>query len=138
MLSARSRQGNVKTIPTFSEAEVDFTHVIVEPLEALTFRDTDLQKCRFEGTDLRKVEITGAFWPKIGSCFGVYDEIVPLDGDEIRPWGHIERVYRELKQYFEDRRDHERTGDFHYGEKEMRRRNPETPWGDGFSCGYTG
>src|SRR5262249_1013595 len=31
------------------------------------------------------------------------------------------------KQNYEDRRDYERAGDFHYGEKEMRRKNPETP-----------
>ena len=30
---------------------------------------------------------------------------------------------------YEDRRDYERAGDFHYGEKEMRRRNKETAWG---------
>jgi hypothetical protein len=46
-----------------------------------------------------------------------------------RPWPQLERLYRELKQNYEDRRDYERAGDFHYGEKEMRRQNPDTAWG---------
>ena len=44
-------------------------------------------------------------------------------------WARIERIYRELKQNYEDRRDYGRAGDFHYGEKEMQRRNPETSRG---------
>ena len=51
----------------------------------------------------------------------------PPREEAVRPWPHIERLYRELKQNYEDRRDYERAGDFHYGEKEMRRRNQETP-----------
>jgi hypothetical protein len=47
----------------------------------------------------------------------------------MRPWSQLERPYRELKQNYEDRRDYERAGDFHYGEKEMRRQNPDTAWG---------
>jgi uncharacterized protein YjbI with pentapeptide repeats len=38
----------------------------------------------------------------------------------------VERLYRQLKQNYEDRRDYERASDFHYGEKEMRRCNPQT------------
>ncbi len=40
---------------------------------------------------------------------------------------HIEQLYRQLKQNYEDRRDYERARDFHFGEKEMRRKNPKTP-----------
>lgn len=114
----------------FSEAEVDFRAVIINPLDALTIRDVDLTKCRFQGTDLRKAEITNASWPKIsGTRFGVYDEIAPLEEGQTRAWSHIEKVYRELKQNYEDRRDYERAGDFHHGEKEMRRKNPATGYG---------
>jgi len=113
-------------VPIFSGLEVDFRQVVIAPLDALIFRDADLQKCRFEDTDLRKVEMTGVLWPRIGDRFGVYDEIAPLEGGVVRPWAHIERLYRELKQNYEDRRDYERAGDFHCGEKEMRRRNPAT------------
>jgi hypothetical protein len=67
-------------------------------------------------------------WPKRGKRFQVYDEILPLATNESGRWDHIERLYRELKQNHEDRRDYERAGDFHYGEKEMRRKNPDTPF----------
>jgi len=90
-------------------------------------RDADLQQCLFLDTDLRKAEITGAKWPKIGRRFDIYDEIVPLEKGQARPWSRLERLSRELKQNYEDRRDYERAGDFHYGEKEMRRKNPDTP-----------
>jgi hypothetical protein len=61
----------------------------------------------------------------------VYDEIAPADliAGRTQPWAQIERLYRELKQNHEDRRDYERAGDFHYGEKEMRRQNPDTARG---------
>lgn len=123
--------------PIFSEAkEVFFTNVTTEPLDALIFRDADLSRCRFERTDLREVEITGARWPEmdrpfplVPKRFGVYDEKAPPGTGQTRAWSHIERVYRELKQNFEDRRDYERARDFHYGEKEMRRKNPTIGWG---------
>ncbi len=114
-------------VPIFSGLAVDFRQVVIAPLDGLIFRDADMQKCRFEDTDLRKVEMTGVLWPQIGGRFGVYDEIAPLETGVVRPWDRIERLYRELKQNYEDRRDYERAGDFHYGEKEMRRRNPRTP-----------
>lgn len=128
----------------FSGVEVYFRDVTVEPLDALTFRDADLTKCRFQGTDLRKAEITNASWPEMDRTFpliprrfGIYDEVVllqklqkrNLQKDQTPTWSHIERVYRELKQNYEDRRDYERARDFHYGEKEMRRKNPATGYG---------
>jgi len=132
-----------KPIPIFSgiKNEVNFRGVNVDPPQALIFRDADLSKCLFEQTDLRKAEFTGVkwpkpekgfriyklSWPKPDKRFRVYDEICPLKTGETRRWDHIERLYRELKQNHEDRRDYERAGDFHYGEKKMRRKNPDTP-----------
>ncbi len=128
-----SRKRDDKIIQIFCltepEADIDFTDVIIEPPDAIIFRDADLTKCRFLGTDLRKAEITNAIWPQIGSRAGVYDEIATLAEGETRQWSHIERVYRELKQNYEDRRDYERARDFHYGEKEMRRKNPKASRG---------
>lgn len=176
-----------KTI--FLDTEVDFSDVVLEPLDALKIRNADLRKCSFLGTDLRKAEFTGVMWPKIeedviydvwapleksfqrlkekfkptwsmidshipraalthfervycklrqkhkpawpeiGRREGVYDEIVRLEEGESREWSHIEQVYRQLKQNCEDRKDYERAGDFHYGEKEMRRKNQNTTKG---------
>jgi hypothetical protein len=107
----------------FSGVEVNFTDVIITPLDTLIFRDADLTKCQFLGTDLRKAEITAATWPEVGNRrLGVYDEIASLEKDGKREWHHIERLYRELKQNYEDRRNYERVRDFHYGEKEARRK----------------
>ncbi len=110
----------------FSGVEVDFRYVIIEPLDAITFRDADLKKCRLVGTDLRKAELVGVTWPKKGGRFRVYDEDATLRAGEPRAWHHIEQLCRQLKQNHEDRKDYERAGDFHYGEKEMRRKNPQT------------
>ncbi|MEW6532176.1 MAG: pentapeptide repeat-containing protein [Thermodesulfobacteriota bacterium] len=131
----------------FADSTVDFRRVILNPLDAVTFKDADLRKSRFLGTDLRKAEITGAKWPEIewspeGRCrkikwllgwvtgktgrrIGVYDEIAPLEEDQSRQWAHIELLYRQLKQNYEDRRDYERGGAFHFGEKEMRLSNKQ-------------
>lgn len=41
-------------------------------------------------------------------------------------WREVERLYRQLKRNYEERGDFPRGGDFHIGEKEARRRSPET------------
>jgi uncharacterized protein YjbI with pentapeptide repeats len=119
----------------FSGTQVDFNWVIIEPDCKLIFRDADLRKCQFLGTDLRNIEFTNVIWPQVvssGCCInigedriGIYDEVLFLEGQPV-PLIHIEKAYRELKQNYEDRRDYDRAGDFHYGEKEMRRINVET------------
>jgi uncharacterized protein YjbI with pentapeptide repeats len=116
-------------IRIFSAAteEVDFRDLVIEPPECLSFRHADFQTCRFLNTDLRKVELTGVLWPKKGARRVVYDEISPVLG-EACPWDELERLYRELKQNYDDHRNYAQAGDFHYGEKEMQRRNPATPW----------
>ena len=140
-----SREANGHPIPIFSGAVANFRQVAIAPLDALAFRDADLQKCLFEGTDLRKVEFAGVKWtqiinkrwpkiirkrwPTIVSRNGVYDEIRAEEKGETDKYPLIEQLYRQLKQNYEDRKDYERAGQFHYSEKEMRRRNPETSWG---------
>jgi hypothetical protein len=106
---------------------------MIDQPDTLSFREVDLSRCHFLDADLRKVQIVGVIWPRIptwfGTRFGIYDESVPLEADQNRPWSRIEHLYRQLKQNYEDQRDYERAGDFHYGEKEMRRKNPELSWG---------
>jgi hypothetical protein len=123
----------------FSETEVDFSMITLEPPDVLIFQDADLRKITFRGTDLRKAEMTNVDWPEIvwpkkmpkgfgwlrSKRFGVYDED-SLQKGRTHSFPHIERLYRELKQNYEDRRDYDRAGDFHYGEKEMRRKSPKT------------
>jgi uncharacterized protein YjbI with pentapeptide repeats len=120
----------------FAGAEVDFRQVIINSPDVVTFLGADLTKCQFQDTDLRKVQLVAVKWPQKGRRAVVYDEIASAESEDeseeegsARPWAQIERLYRELKQNYKDRRDYERAGDFHYGEKEMRRQNPDSPRG---------
>lgn len=117
------------------------------PEASVRFRYPDLRKCRFLNTDLRNIDFLGVEWcdevagrsTLYGEWFsrvGLYDEVAPVTEQEEsadqRPWPEIERLYRQLKLNYENRGDFPRAGDFHIGEKEARRRNPETKWGPWF------
>ena len=100
--------------------------------DSLRLIGTDLRRCKFLGAEVRKFYFIGVNWPRIGRFggrHGVFDEIAPNDTGDQRRWALIEDLYRQLKQNYEDRRDYERAGGFHIGEKEMRLRNPRTPLG---------
>jgi uncharacterized protein YjbI with pentapeptide repeats len=118
--------------PVFIGADVDFRNVTISE-GSIIFDRVDLQKCRLCGTDLKNAELTAVTWTSIDTCcgrrVGIYDEVARAEIGEDRPWEQIEQVYRRLKQNFEDRSAVERAGDFHYGEKEARRMNPNTPAG---------
>ncbi len=125
-----SRQEKGRDIPIFCGTLVSFREVDMAS-DAVVFQDADLQKCLFLGTDLRKPEFAVVKWPeiipkrwaKIWRRLGVYDEVWAEQKNDDGSIPHIEQTYRQLKQNHEDRRDYERAGDFHYGEKEMRRKN---------------
>jgi len=111
-------------LPVFLDVRVDFQSVVIEPLDAVTFRNADLRQFRFRDTDLRKVEFVGVRWPRIGRRQVVYDEIASAENKSAAFFLGVERLYRQLKQNYDDRKDYERVAEFHYGEKEMRRKNP--------------
>lgn len=118
------------------------------------FLGTDLRKAEITGATWPKITVR-SFGITISTRNGVYDEIVlpksesrlltflrsfslfrtyqrrdeTTNKTDTQPWPHVERLYRELKQNYEERRDYERARDFHYGEKEMRWKNPETSRG---------
>jgi len=131
VFSSRIEEG--RTIPIFSETVVDLREIDIAPLDAVVFRDADLRKCHFLGTDLRKIWFAGEPWPEIvpkrcpqiGRRLGVYDEIWAEQEGIKSSTPHIEQLYRQLKQNYEDRRDYERARHFHIGEKEMRRKNSQ-------------
>lgn len=112
----------------FHKVELDFREVNINPLDALIFRDADFNRCLFQGTDLRKAELTNEIWPEPQSYKRIvlHDEAVSVKKGKFTEWSHLEKLYRDLKKNYEDRGNHERAGDFHYGEKEMRRKNPDT------------
>jgi len=133
----------------FSGCEVVFEEVTYNSPSTIRFRYADLGRCRFLGTDLRRVDFMGVRWcERVGSSEwfnrqGLFEEIATedrrgnpwrdnragkekfadgaTDEPEVRPWPEIERLYRELKVNYENRGDYPRAGDFHIGEKEARR-----------------
>ena len=131
--------GETERDPIFSDTYVRLEYVTYSADASIEFRQADLRRCTFKGTNLRHIEFTGARWcgdvsrgipeDEWFKRVGVYDEIVELDEGETRPWTEIEQLYRQLKKNYEDRGDFPRAGDFHIGEKETRRRNPNTSWG---------
>lgn len=120
----------------FSNVDVDFTHVVILQSASLTFRDSDLTNCCFLGTDLRKIEFSVVTWPNMPNCFGLDNRLAVHDETLLYPSRtnaepHIEKLYRELKQNYDERRDYERAGDFHYGEMVMRQKSMKVfsvPW----------
>lgn len=112
----------------FAGAEVDFCNITLDPLGTIAFRNADLRRCRFLNTDVREIEFTSVEWCRTSSRWPgkgtvcVYDELCYADNIE-EEWGRLERLYRELKQNYEDRKDYARAGDFHFREKEMRKHN---------------
>ncbi|OGP55963.1 MAG: hypothetical protein A2Y65_05650 [Deltaproteobacteria bacterium RBG_13_52_11] len=127
----------------FSNVNVSFKNMDINPPNAVIFRDADLGRCSFLGTRINQVEFTNVKWAMIPGKFGysrtgIYDEKILLDSIKSTKkskkkdkknldWEHIERICRDLKINHTASGDHERAGDFHYGEKGMRRRNPSTP-----------
>ena len=150
---APDEQGQLENAPAgriFAGVEVDFTRVRLAPLDAVSFRNADLRKMRLLDTDVRKIEFTSVRWPKKIGKTCVYDEkhyddvlyqglreqrppggdlLFMRDWKQRVPYGKLERLYRELKQNHEDRKDYAQGGDFHYREKEMQRRSPKTTRG---------
>jgi hypothetical protein len=121
-----------QTVPIFSEAQaVDFRDVVFGASDVI-FRHADLRTCRFLNTDLRQVSLADITWARTGQRQCLYDEIAPLTPEGTLPWGQLEQLYRQLKRNYEEQRDYERAGHFHYGEKEMRRKNPKTSLGHRF------
>ena len=123
------------TVSVFGDAEVDFRAVRIEPPDALAFVEANLDRCRFVDTDLRRVRLTGVTWAQLPwglwaravTRDAVYDEKQP-ERYALLPLAKLEDLYRQVKRNYEDQRDFDRVGDFHFGEKEMRRRNPATPF----------
>ena len=115
--------------PLFENVEFNFRDASFGYHAVVFIRNADLRRCLFLDTDLRNVEFTSVQWPVAtrGAC--VYDEVFSRQRPDVPvPWGQLARLYRELKQNYEDRRNYLRSGDFHYREKEMQRRNPAMPW----------
>jgi uncharacterized protein YjbI with pentapeptide repeats len=130
-------------IRAFENAKmVEIIFCDINPSEPVIFRIADMSRVLFSETRLLNVEFTDVIWPTITDLFrfrrlAIYDEIYALeriklekDRDKIKDikknFIRIERMYRDLKTNYENDSDWIRGGDFHYAEKEMRRKNPDT------------
>jgi uncharacterized protein YjbI with pentapeptide repeats len=109
--------------------EVDLRGVRFEEPRKVVFQNVDLAEARFLNVDVRKMEFTNVTWPPIKNGNGVYDELAVKESSDAISYAALARLYRRLKQNYEDNRDYGRGGDFHFREKEMLRLDPKTPLG---------
>lgn len=119
------------------EHRADFRWLNIDEKSAIEFRGVDLSRALFSHTDLTRPEFIDVRWARRRGMNRVFDEHQAwsrrpgrgrshrIDQADIQ-WGDLEQLYRALKQNYEDRRDYGRAGDFHYREKQMRKRNPST------------
>jgi hypothetical protein len=108
-------------------ARVRFEHTRFKIPERIAFRNADLRRATFLHVDVRQFEFTSVRWARFDGGNGVYDEEARRENGDALPHGALARLYRRLKQNYEDQRDYGRGGDFHFREKEMQRLNPSTP-----------
>jgi uncharacterized protein YjbI with pentapeptide repeats len=109
--------------PIFENANVVFKGVILDPPETLNIRNADFKNTTLTQLNLEKASLTAITWPKKGLFISrncIYDEKINENPSQ------VERLYRELKRNFEEKKDWTRAGDFHYGEKEMRKKSAES------------
>ncbi len=117
----------------FRGSNVDFRHVHLSPNSKLVFRRADLSVVKFIGTPLIYAEFIRVNWALSNGRKLLFDELRTVEkakslkeGYLIKqlPFDDIEKLYRDLKYNHEIKMDRNSAGDFHYGEKEMQRLNP--------------
>ncbi|MDI6852713.1 MAG: pentapeptide repeat-containing protein [Deltaproteobacteria bacterium] len=122
--------------------EVLFQEVKFGPGGRLIFQDQSLERARFLGTDVRRLQFDNVRWPVLHGRQIIFDEMLlhRKEGPHLfslssRPeYGFryedicagLEKLYRYLKLNYEQEGDLKQAGDFHYGELEMHRR--ANPW----------
>jgi uncharacterized protein YjbI with pentapeptide repeats len=103
-----------------------------------------VKKSSFIGTNIEGVHFVDAEWPRRKGLFKKYrkkafdEELAEkvtakdekTDEDFIVNWEDAVEVYRKLRRNYEGRLAYETAGDFHYGQMECRRRDPNRPWWD--------
>jgi len=119
----------------FENVEIDLTDVDFSDKSKVSFRHADLSKTKLLHTEVKGIEFVGVrwaqvhdyTWPRGRARNGVFDEILHnqqrSDGKTYS--APVEALYRGLKKNYEERQYHSMSGDFHYGEKEMRRHSPQ-------------
>ncbi len=90
------------------------------------FTNVDLQHCLLVGNVFDHIELSNVEWPRLRGRYVLYDEIMYRKNRTI-PVSNLREAYQVLKQKYQNKGDHVRAGDFHYGEMEMKRREYAFP-----------
>lgn len=104
--------------------------------EGVRFDEVNLKEVSFLDSDLRHVDFINCEWQKIGDREVLYDEILFFSKEGKGIWQktkdpkqrkigeikNIEILYRRLKQKYIDEHDWPQVSNWHYGEKEMGRK----------------
>lgn len=104
------------------EHETELISVLFERPSKVYFDCANFTKCSFLRSDLRGVHLTKVEWAKIKNRQGLYDELKAIAEKKKEDYPLVEELYTQLKHHWEEKRNYEMAGFFHYGEKEMRRK----------------
>ncbi|NTV22218.1 MAG: pentapeptide repeat-containing protein [Candidatus Yonathbacteria bacterium] len=120
----------------------DFSHIVFPG--TTVFRRTDLRYASFKDSKIDKALFSECTFNESLGRTALFDEVMLLKKRHNKPFApeqtikfldkirsrnissedfeEVEELDRQMKKNFEERRDYENAGDFHYGEMEMRRR----------------
>ena len=93
---------------------------------AVSLKNVDLSDCLLVGNGLQAIEFSNVEWPRRRGRYVLRDEIVYRCSRGILP-SDLREACQVLKRKYEEKGDHVRAGDFHYGEMEMKRREYAAP-----------
>jgi uncharacterized protein YjbI with pentapeptide repeats len=121
--------GVIGAAGVFSRAEdTRLVSVTFSQPEKVTFDHVCLERTRFLGTDVRRVDFRDVQWRKRGGHCAAWDDL-RLEDDTRKRYAATRRLYRQLKDNYERQRDPITAGDFHIGEMRMWRfSNPPAKW----------
>lgn len=117
---------NAKKYGELFASDVSFERALVLSSGRVEFAGANLSRARFLTSDLRDAVFVGVKWPTLRGRSAVYEELLMQASGDF-DWHGLEDLYRHLRKNYEDRRDYERGGDFHVGEKDARLRSRSTP-----------
>ncbi len=97
-------------------------------LGEVIFQDVDLSKCSFLHSNIDKVDFRYCEFEKKGRRKNVLLDELECDDNvaqkkvDKKEYEYVRRLYLELKRNFEEKKDWNTAGDFHFGEMECRRK----------------
>ena len=114
----------------------------------VVLKNVDVAECRLVGNVIQDFKLSGLKWAMIPTFFDRFARVALHDETTCRrgegpPVADIREVYENLKEMYRQLGDHVRSGDFHYGEMEMKliERSPfqksrSSEWWYGLASGY--